>query len=94
MGAMARAHYPLPFVARWLRERLNAVGEIGRVKVPILFVHGDKDRIVPIRLGQKLYEAASHPKEFYTIAGAGHNDTYVVGGKEYFDKIKVFLEKL
>jgi fermentation-respiration switch protein FrsA (DUF1100 family) len=80
MGAMARA--------------LNAVGEIGRVKVPILFVHGDKDRIVPIRLGQKLYEAASHPKEFYTIAGAGHNDTYVVGGKEYFDKIKVFLEKL
>ena len=94
MGAMARAHYPLPFVERWLKHRLNAAGEIGRLNAPILFVHGDTDRTVPIRLGRKLYEAASHPKEFYTIAGAGHNDTYLVGGKRYLDKIQAFLDKL
>ena len=94
MGAMARAHYPLPFVERSLKHRLNAAGEIGRLKVPILFIHGDTDRIVPIRLGKKLYESAPHPKEFYTIAGAGHNDTYIVGGKRYFNKIQAFLDKL
>ncbi len=94
MGAMARAHYPLPFAERLLANRLNAVGEIAQVRVPVLFFHGDDDRIVPIRLGRELYDAAPNPKEFVTLTGAGHNDTYVVGGKGYFDKFRAFCEKL
>ena len=94
MGAMARAHYPLPFAESLLEHRLNAVGEINQVRAPILFFHGDKDRIVPIRLGQALFEAAPNPKEFVVIPGAGHNDTFYVAGKEYFDKLEAFVEKL
>ena len=94
MGAMARAHYPLPFAESLLEHRLNAVGEINQVRAPILFFHGDKDRIVPIRLGQALYEAAPNPKEFVVIPGAGHNDTFYVAGKEYFDKLEAFVGKL
>ncbi len=94
MGAMARAHYPLPFAERLLKHRLDAVGKIGRVHVPILFFHGDNDKIVPIRLGRELYEAAPNPKEFVTLPGAGHNDTYFAVGKDYFDKLKSFLDKL
>jgi hypothetical protein len=94
MGAMAGAHYPLPFAERLLKHRLNAVGEIAQVRAPILFFHGDDDRIVPIRLGRQLYEAAPNPKEFVTLPGAGHNDTYFIGGKEYFDKLVAFLDKL
>jgi fermentation-respiration switch protein FrsA (DUF1100 family) len=94
MGAMAGAHYPLPFAERLFKHRLNAVGEIAQVSAPILFFHGDDDRIVPIRLGRQLYEAAPNPKEFVTLPGAGHNDTYFVGGKEYFDKLVAFLDKL
>lgn len=94
MGAMARAHYPLPYAERLLKHRLNAVGEISQVRAPILFFHGDKDRIVPIRLGRGLFEAAPNPKEFVVIPGAGHNDTYYVAGKDYFDKLESFLAKL
>ena len=94
MGAMAGAHYPLPFAERILKHRLNAVGEIGGVHVPVLFFHGDNDMIVPIRLGRALYEAAPNPKEFVVIPGAGHNDTYYVAGADYFNKIEAFLEKL
>ena len=94
MGAMARAHYPLPFAERLLNHRLNAVGQISRVRVPILFFHGDNDRIVPIRLGRELYEAAPTPKEFVVLPGAGHNDTYLIGGQGYFNKIEDFFEKL
>ena len=94
MGAMARAHYPLPFAESLLEHRLNAVGEIDQVRAPILFFHGDKDRIVPIRLGRGLFEAAPNPKEFVVIPGAGHNDTYFVGGQDYFNKIQDFLGKL
>jgi hypothetical protein len=94
MGAMARAHYPLPFAESLLKHRLNAVGEIDQVRAPILFFHGDKDRIVPIRLGRGLFEAAPNPKEFIIIPGAGHNDTYYVAGKDYFDKLESFLGTL
>lgn len=94
MGEMARAHYPLPFLKRSLDNRLNAVSKIGGVEAPILFFHGDQDRIVPIQLGRKLYEAAPQPKEFVVIPGAGHNDTYLVMGGDYFTKLKDFLANL
>jgi fermentation-respiration switch protein FrsA (DUF1100 family) len=94
MGAMARAHYPLPFAERLLRHRLNAVDEIVQVRSPILFFHGDRDRVVPIRLGQELYKAAPNPKEFVILPGAGHNDTYFVGGQDYFRKIEEFVRSL
>ncbi len=94
MGAMARAHYPLPFAETLLKHRLNAVGQIVQVRVPILFFHGDKDSIVPIELGRKLFEAAPNPKEFVVIPGAGHNDTYFVGGQDYFQKIESFFGSL
>ena len=94
MGAMASAHFPLPFAETLLKHRLNAVGEIVQVRVPILFFHGDKDRVVPVRLGRKLFEAAPNPKEFVVIPGAGHNDTYFVGGPDYFRKIASFFDSL
>ena len=94
MGAMARSLYPLPFTDRLLGHRLNAMGKISRIRVPVIFFHGDQDGTVPIQLGRQLYEAAPEPKEFVTLPGAGHNDTYIVGGQAYFNKIEVFLNGL
>jgi len=94
MGAMARVLYPLPFTERFLKHRLDALGEITQVRTPILFIHGDQDKVVPIKLGLELYEAAPSPKEFVTVPGAGHYDTYLLNGKDYFDKLRVFLDKL
>lgn len=94
LGAMADHHFPIPALGTGLKNRLNALGEIPQVKVPILCFHGDRDIIVPFRLGRELYEAAQAPKEFVTLAGADHNDTYLVGGQEYFDKFISFVEAL
>jgi fermentation-respiration switch protein FrsA (DUF1100 family) len=41
-----------------------------------------------------LYKGAAEPKEFYSIVGAGHNNTWNVGGKEYFDTIKDFIVRI
>jgi len=93
LGDIARVHYPLPFLNRWLGDRLNAVAKIAAVKAPILFFHGDQDAIVPIRLGRRLFAAAGEPKEFVVLAGAAHNDTYLVGGEAYFKKICDFFNR-
>jgi len=91
LGAMAREHFPVPMVGSVLEKRLNSVDNIGRVSAPILFFHGDLDDIVPYGYGREVFDAAPEPKELVTIPGAGHNDTYLVGGQPYFEKIRNFV---
>jgi pimeloyl-ACP methyl ester carboxylesterase len=47
---------------------------IGQVTAPILFLHGARDAVVPIALGERLYALANQPKRFVRFAGGGHND--------------------
>ena len=94
MAAMAKEHFPLPVPEALLRNKLNALDRIGEVTAPVLFFHGDRDDIVPLRLGQELYDATKAPKEFVTLVGAGHNDTYLIGGMEYFRKFRSFIDEL
>lgn len=94
MAAMAREHFPLPVPEGLLSHKLNALAKIPQVKARTLFFHGDRDDIVPLRLGRALFEAAVAPKEWVTLEGAGHNDTYFVGGHEYFRKIDAFVRDL
>jgi fermentation-respiration switch protein FrsA (DUF1100 family) len=76
------------------RGRFDSLSKISRVRVPLLFFHGDRDNIVPFKLGRRLFEAAPEPKAFETIAGAGHNDTIWVGGRPYFERIGRFLDEV
>jgi hypothetical protein len=47
---------------------------------------------VPYKLGRELFAAAVEPKTFYDIEGAGHNDTYLVGGPAYFGALDQFIQ--
>lgn len=44
---------------------------------PLLYIHGDQDKIVSYELGQRSYRGAPEPKAFLTLVGAGHIDPYV-----------------
>jgi hypothetical protein len=60
--------------------------------VPKLFIHGQKDEIVPYTMGRTLFDAAADPKYFHAVEGAGHNDTFVVGGDAYFEAFTEFVK--
>lgn len=90
---MARAVTGIPLGAL-IGRRFASDEKISRVRCPILFFHGDRDRIVPFELGRRLFEAAPAPKHFETIAGAGHNDTALVGGAPYYQRIRDFLDQV
>lgn len=78
----------------FVRGGFDSADKIAGVRVPLLFFHGDRDDIVDYRLGQRLFEVAPAPKQFETIAGAGHNDTVEMGGHEYFARIGRFLDEV
>ncbi len=88
---MAGQVFPLLPIGWAIRSKFSAVEKVPYLKLPKLFLHGTKDEIVPYKLGRKLYSAAAEPKEFYDIEGAGHNDTYGVGGREYFSAWNRFI---
>ena len=88
---MASRHYRI--VPGFLvRLGLDNMANIRRIRCPILIVHGTADKLVPIEMGRALAAAAAGPVEFVMIEGAGHNDTYDIGGKIYKDKLAAFVK--
>jgi len=90
---MAGRMFPFLPIKYFIKTKFDAHEKIKEVTCPKLFIHGNRDTVVPFVLGQKLFDAAPEPKEFYEIDGAGHNDTYIIGGDRYFDVINLFLRK-
>jgi fermentation-respiration switch protein FrsA (DUF1100 family) len=91
---MARAVYPFLPVGRFLRTRYDNLAKIPDIGEPLLVFHGTRDRTVPFEQGRRLFEAAREPKRFHAIEGAGHNDTFFVGGEAYWAEWQEFLESL
>ncbi len=92
--AMVKNAYPfLPsgLLVSMFEARFESDSKIDRVRSPLMVIHGDSDTVVPASLGKELYERAVHPKRFYLISGADHNDTYLVGGKSYFQEFRDFI---
>jgi fermentation-respiration switch protein FrsA (DUF1100 family) len=88
--AMAGRHYP--FVPKFMiRTRMNSLAKIRTISCLKLFIHSKVDRVVPYALGRKLFEAAPEPKRFHEVLGAGHNETWLVGGNTYFDALSRFV---
>ncbi|MAW51482.1 MAG: hypothetical protein CME01_01520 [Geminicoccus sp.] len=57
-------------LARWLMaDQFNNLALAAQTRVPVAWVHGTRDRLIPIRHGQKLYRAlpATTPKTFITL---------------------------
>ncbi len=90
---MAREMLPILPVQRVIRSRFESIRKLDRIEAPLLIIHGENDTVVPFEHGERLYETASEPKEFYPIPGAGHNDTYQVAGEEYFARLRSFWER-
>ena len=90
---MAGRMFPILPVGWFMSSELDTLSYVAHLNVPKLFLHGTADSIIPYTLGRELYQGAAEPKEFYNIAGAGHNNTIRVGGSDYFDKIKEFITR-
>lgn len=74
--------------------QLPTAAFLSEIRCPVLVLHGDRDDIIPYRLGKSLYDGLKTEKRFLTISGASHNDQYIVGEQTYFKGIAEFIEGL
>ena len=61
------------------------------VKVPVMFIHGEADTLIPPAMMEKLYSVCNAPKTKLIVAGAGHGDSMKEAGAEYWQAVFSFL---
>jgi predicted esterase len=93
LGLFTAGHDP------WLRAAVSIAGRrpvtpFGGPAVPMLFVHGDRDPVVPIAAGRAAYRAVPWPKRFVTIAGEGHGQYLNPGDPGYSRASTLILQFL
>lgn len=94
IAEMARAIFPFVPLRWLLRSKYDVLEKVRKIKTPLLVLHGDRDEIIPFAQGKMVFDVAPEPKQFYTIVGAEHNDTYIVGGEAYFQRLRAFIQAL
>jgi len=91
---MGRQHnlYRLLPIDLITHQRFDSISKINRLKVPVLLLHGTDDKVVPFKMSRRLYEKAPSPKRLKLILGGGHNNSARVGGAEYLNTVRDFIE--
>jgi alpha-beta hydrolase superfamily lysophospholipase len=93
-SASSLAMSALPWLPRWLhflgRNRFESAQKLARIQSPILIVHGDLDRTIPVYQSRLLFAAANEPKRLMIVHGGGHN-VFGSQGEQYLTQIDQFI---
>jgi hypothetical protein len=91
MGRQHKLYRFLP-IELITHQRFDSINKINRLKMPVLILHGTEDSVVPYEMSRQLYEKAPAPKRIKLILGGGHNNSARVGGAEYLNTVKEFID--
>jgi hypothetical protein len=97
-GLILESAFTTAFRTHWLGylvpgDRFRNIDKIGRVRCPVLVMHGRRDWIVPFAHGQQLFAAANEPKRCLWVDRAGHNDVALTADQA-FDQALLDFGKL
>lgn len=71
----------------------SPIEQVKKSKTPTLFIHGDKDSVVPFWMNYPLYQSARCEKERLVVEGATHAASGYVYPEIYWDAITKFISK-
>lgn len=89
----AKSMFPTLPIHLAATRQFRSIDKVGQITAPKLFIHGEADETVPFMLGQQLFEAASEPKELFSVPGAGHTDIHRYGGLSYLSRLRRFCRR-
>jgi len=90
---MAAKLYPyLPI--RWLtRFHYANLKQMHSIDSPVWLGHSPDDELIPYSQGQRLFEAARHPKKFFQMKGS-HGNGFLISGEPYRESLDEFLDEV
>jgi fermentation-respiration switch protein FrsA (DUF1100 family) len=69
---VAASAFPLFPVRLLMRDRFHSDQWIGALKAPLLVMHGERDTVISVAFGRRLYELAPGPKRFVAFETGTH----------------------
>jgi fermentation-respiration switch protein FrsA (DUF1100 family) len=72
-------------------DKFNNLAKIGKVKCPVLVMHGKLDSVVPFRHSKTLFAAIKSPKMSLWVDNANHNDFSYIAGERYGQTLQEFV---
>ena len=71
---VAASAFPLFPVRLLMHDRFHSDRRISALKAPLLVMHGEKDTVISVAFGRRLYELAPGPKRFVAFETGTHID--------------------
>ncbi len=72
---------------------INPINCVRTCNIPVMFIHGEKDEVVPCENVYELYDACPTEKELLVVPDAKHTMASVNGYEDYFGKTFEFVAK-
>jgi pimeloyl-ACP methyl ester carboxylesterase len=90
---LVRGYYALGWLdcGIWIPS-INPVTRLDGLTVPIMFCHGENDRLVPWTQGRELFDAYAGPKWHWWVTGAVHYNIRQRNLEAYRHRLQSFVE--
>ena len=76
---------------RFNLEEYSPNEAVRNTNIPIIFIHGGQDELVPCYMSEKLYGACASRKKLVTIKEASHGVCYILDKQYYIDEVYNFF---
>ena len=94
-------HFPFLYAADtfaklflgWSFKDASPIDAVAHSKTPTLFIHGDKDPVVPYEMMLELYDTCSAEKEKLTVKDAGHDEACANAPDLYWEAVDSFVAR-
>ncbi len=80
--------FPLDLI---VHQRFDSLIKVAQLRVPVLYIHGTNDHLIPFEMSRLLYERTPGDKSLKLIPGGGHNNNGTVGGSAYLAAVSDFV---
>ena len=90
MVEMSRMRAPMFAHPSLVHDQYLSYKALEGLDIPLLWLHGTSDIVIPKSQGQKLFDSYDGPKEYMIITGGRHSNLWVSGGQ---DRIVEFISR-
>lgn len=74
-------------------KQVSSINQLAKNKLPIFFIHGEKDVYVPTAMVEENYAATKGPKQKWIVPDATHAESFWINPEEYRQRVQSFLDE-
>ncbi len=76
-----------------VHQKFDSINKVRSLTMPVLYIHGTADTIIPFGMSQQLFDATFASKKIVFIPNGGHNNNATVNRSLYFSSVQNFTSK-